>query len=221
MSQNLLELHNVSFAYPDGHPVLHDINLEIKYNDLIVVQGDSGAGKSTLLKLLNRFCDATKGRILFHDNELKQYRIDTLRSSIIYLPQLPLMIDGSIEENISFPFSFHAHRGKKYNAIKAREWLDYFQLDVPLNHEALKLSIGQRQRIALIRLMLLEPEVLLLDEPGSALDSNNKRLIEQKIEHLIDSSQITVIMASHSEINFSKNNCRFFELKDKKMSELQ
>jgi putative ABC transport system ATP-binding protein len=221
VSQNLLELQNVSFAYSGGHMVFQEINLEIKRNDLIVIQGDSGAGKSTFLKLFNRFYDSTSGRILLHDKELKGFKIDDVRSSIIYLPQLPFVVEGTIEDNLSFPFSFYAHKVKQFDPNKSREWLDYFQVDVPLKHEALKLSIGQRQRIALIRSMLLEPEVLLLDEPGSALDTNNKRLIEQKIESLINSSKITVLMATHSEVSFTGSQYRVFRLEDRRLKEKQ
>jgi putative ABC transport system ATP-binding protein len=217
MTPNLLELLNVSFSYPGYGKVLHDINLEIKRNDLIIIQGESGAGKSTFLKLFNRFCDSIQGKFIFRGRELKEYGIDEIRSSIIYLPQLPFMIEGTIEDNLSFPFSFRVHSHKTYDPVKSREWLDYFQLDIPLNQEALKLSIGQKQRIALIRSMLLEPEVLLLDEPGSALDSNNKKLIEQKIESLIESSKITVLMATHSEVGFSNADYRMFKLKDRKL----
>lgn len=217
MTPNLFELLNVSFSYPGYGNVLRDINLEIKRNDLIIIQGESGAGKSTLLKLFNRFCDSVQGRFIFRGRELKEYRIDEIRRSIIYLPQLPLMIEGTIEDNLAFPFSFHAHKHKTYDPVKSRAWLDYFQLDLALNHDSLKLSIGQKQRIALIRSVLLEPEVLLLDEPGSALDSNNKKLIERKIESLVKSSEITILMATHSEVGFSESDYRMFKLKDKKL----
>lgn len=217
MSLNLLLVDNISFSYSDGHTVLKDVTLEIGKNELVIIQGKSGAGKSTFLKLFNRFNDSTKGRILFHNREIKEYSIEDIRRSIIYLPQLPLMIEDTIEENLRFPFSFHAHKDKKYNPLKAKEWFEYFQMGMPLNHNALKLSIGQKQRIALIRAMLLEPEVLLLDEPGSALDSGNKRLIEQKIESMVESSRVTVVMATHSEVSFSGKNHHFFDIKDKKL----
>lgn len=217
MSSRVIELQNVSFAYPDEKVVLQDISLDFKKNDLIVIQGKSGAGKSTFLKLFNRFCDTSKGTILFHDKAIEEHGIEELRSSIIYLPQLPYMIDGSVEENLAFPFSFHAHRGKHYNPEQAREWLDYFQLDVSFNQGALKLSVGQRQRIALIRSILLQPEVLLLDEPGSALDSTNKKLIEKKIESLIDSSSLTVIMATHSDVTFTHHRRQSFILENKRL----
>lgn len=217
MSSKVIELQNVSFAYPDGKMVLQDISLDFKKNDLIVIQGKSGAGKSTFLKLFNRFCDTSEGAILFHGKAIEEHGIEEIRSSIIYLPQLPYMIDGSVEENLAFPFSFHAHRGKHYNPELAREWLGYFQLDVSFDQEALKLSIGQRQRITLIRSILLQPEVLLLDEPGSALDSANKKLIEQKIESLIDSSNLTVIMATHSDVTFTHHRRRSFILENKRL----
>lgn len=209
---NLLELNDVTYYYPDGAPVLQGIDLEITGKDLIIVQGASGAGKSTFLKLFNRFCDPVGGSILFRGRDLYRYRIEEIRSSIIYLPQLPFMIDRTVEDNLLFPFTFHSQKNKKYDPEKAAEWLDYFQLDIPLSHEALKLSTGQKQRIALIRAMLLDPEVLLLDEPGSSLDAANRELIDRKIEALIESSGISVIMATHSETGFSEGRYRLFSL---------
>jgi putative ABC transport system ATP-binding protein len=136
----------------------------------------------------------------------------------MYLPQLPFVIDGTVEDNLSFPFSFDAHRKQTYDRVKAGEWLDYFQLKVLLEHDALKLSVGQKQRIALIRAMMLEPEVLLLDEPGSALDSSNRKLIEHKIESLINSSGITVLMATHSAVSFEGTDYRVFALEDRRLT---
>jgi putative ABC transport system ATP-binding protein len=211
---NILELNQVSFSYPGGKPVMHEVNLEISENDLIVIKGESGAGKSTFLKLFNRFCDPDSGRVLFNNMELYEYKIDDIRSSIIYLPQLPLMIEGTVEDNLSFPFSFHAHKAKKYDRVKAAEWLEYFQLDLPPEHDALKLSTGQKQRIALIRAMLLGPRVLLLDEPGSSLDSVNKKLIDRKIETLVNSSGISVLIATHSEIGFKEGTYRLYRLEN-------
>ena len=218
LAHNLLSLNNVSFTYPGGLPVFQDVNLEIKSNELLIVKGTSGAGKSTFLKLFNRFCDSRSGEILLREKELHQYNIEQLRSSIIYLPQLPVMIDGTVEDNLAFPFQFGSHKNKKYDPVKAAEWVEYFQLNVPMNQDSLKLSIGQKQRIALIRSMLLEPEVLLLDEPGSALDNNNRRLIEQKIEHLMDTSRVTVIMATHGEVSFTDTAVRVYCLEDKKLA---
>jgi putative ABC transport system ATP-binding protein len=217
LPQPFITLHDVYFSYPDGKEVLKGVNLDVKEHDLIIIKGESGAGKSTLLKLFNRFCDASKGDVAFHNKELTQYEIDQIRSSIIYVPQQPFMISGTVQMNFSFPFSFTSHKHKHFNPDKAKEWLEYFQLNIPLNHDASRLSTGQKQRIALIRSMLLEPEVLLLDEPGSALDAANKRLIEEKIEHLINTSKVTVLMATHSEVSFKDRHYRAFRLEDNRL----
>ncbi len=209
---NIFKLHNISFSYSGGSTVFENIDLDISKKDLVIIKGESGAGKSTFLKLFNRFCSTYEGKLLFHKKDIREYGIERIRSSMIYLPQLPFMINGTVKDNLSFPFTFQSHKGKAFNSQKAGEWLEYFQLDIPFERDALQLSIGQKQRIALIRSILLEPEVLLLDEPGSALDSNNKKLIEQKIESLIDSAGITVIMATHSEVNFSDSQARFMSL---------
>jgi len=218
---HFLKLKDIAFSYDTENPVFNDINIEINRNDLIVIHGDSGAGKSTFLKLFNRFCETSQGQIYLHDKDLNDYQIDKLRSNIIYLPQMPFIIDGTVDDNLSFPFSFHAHKDKMYNSLKAEEWLSYFQLDIPLSNEALKLSVGQRQRIALIRSLLLEPEVLLLDEPCSALDKNNIRLIEQKIEDLVDKSKVTVLMATHGSVGFHRSKYRVFKLENKILRELK
>ena len=217
MPQNVITLQNVYFSYPDGKEVLRDANLYVRENDLIIIKGESGAGKSTLLKLFNRFCDPSDGNLTFHQKELTHYKIDQIRSSIIYVPQMPFMISGTVQMNFLFPFSFNSHKHKRFNPDIAKEWLDYFQLNIPLNHDASRLSSGQKQRIALIRSILLEPEVLLLDEPGSSLDTANKRLIEQKIEHLINTSKITVLMATHSEVSFTDRPYRSFRLEDARL----
>ncbi len=219
MSDNLIELNNVSFSYPGGEPVLKSINLELKKNDLLIIRGDSGAGKSTFLKLFNRFCEADNGNFLLHGKEILKYKLDVLRASIIYFPQLPVMIDGTVEENLSFPFHFNTNRNKQFDPGKAMEWLSYFQLDIPLKHDASKLSVGQKQRVALVRSILLEPEVLLLDEPFSALDNANQKLIERNIENLISSSHLTVLMATHSDVGFDKNNYRILRLKEGELCE--
>jgi putative ABC transport system ATP-binding protein len=221
MPPYIFRIQNISFSYPDGKPVFKDIDLTIKKGTLTVISGESGAGKSTFLKLFNRFNELTDGKILYHERELKDYQINEIRRSNLYLSQLPHVIEGSIKDNLSFPFSFQAHKDKRYSSDRAREWLDYFHLGISLGHEALKLSIGQRQRIALIRALLLEPEVLLLDEPCSALDSRNRRLIEQKIESLMESAGITVIMATHSEVNFSESVYSSFRLGDRRLKTLK
>jgi putative ABC transport system ATP-binding protein len=221
MHNSLFTLRDVSFNYTEGSSVLEDLNLEIGENQLCVIRGESGAGKSTFLQLFNRFCDYRNGSILYHNRDIREYRIEDIRQSIIYMPQIPHVIEGSIEDNLAFPYLFTVHRDKIFNATRAEEWLDYFQLQVSLRDDARKLSVGQKQRISLIRAMLLEPEVLLLDEPGAALDAGNKKLIEQKIDSLLQSSDVTVVMATHSDVSFPGTSYRDFEINNGMLNELK
>ena len=218
MNNVLIELQGVSFRYPDGKIILEGFDFQIMSNDLLIIQGESGAGKSTFLRLFNRFCDPTEGTIYFRGRDIREYQIERLRGSIVYLHQIPFMTEGTIEENLSFPFSFRSNAPRAFDSEKAREWLDYFQLDVPLSSRALHLSIGQRQRIALIRSMLLEPDVLLLDEPVSALDSGNRKLIEQKLEDLAVTRRGTVLLATHSNLDFTHAPVRRLFLDKGKMT---
>jgi putative ABC transport system ATP-binding protein len=216
----ILELNNVSFHYAGSRTVLHDVNLSVRRNELIIITGESGAGKSTVLKLLNRFCDYRSGNILLDGIELKKYGIAELRRSIIYLPQLPVMIDGSVEQNLSFPFTFKIHRGKTFDTVEVRKWLDHFQLNLPLHTDALTLSIGQRQRIALIRAIILRPQVLLLDEPGASLDRKNRELIDEMIASLIRNTGVTVIMATHTSEGSSYSSYRGFRVSEGRLNAL-
>lgn len=220
MSSPLLELQDVSFTYPGGETVLEEVNLYINRSDLVVIKGESGVGKSTILKLLNRFCDYEEGTILFREKDLKDYRIEELRSSIIYLPQIPITIDGTIEENLSFPFRFGAHRNKVFDRKNARNWLDFFRLDLPFNRDALNLSIGQKQRVALIRAMILMPQVLLLDEPVASLDKRNRKIIEEKVQSLTLESHITVVMVTHGNVSSTFANCRHFQISNRKLRKM-
>jgi putative ABC transport system ATP-binding protein len=215
----VFELNNICFAYPGSENVLENINLKINQNDIIIIKGDSGIGKSTFLKIFNRFSDCTEGELFFHGRKLSTYNIEEIRCSIMYLSQLPHMIDGTVEENLIFPYKFHTHSKKKFDQNRAKELFNHFHLNFPFNCDALRLSIGQRQRISLIRAILLEPEVLLLDEPGSSLDESNRRNLEKQVELLTESSRITVIMATHGEVSFKNKNCRIFNIRNRNLAE--
>ena len=216
---NLFELHNLCFAYPGSDNVLDNINLRIQQNDIIIIKGESGAGKSSFLKLFNRFNDSIEGKLLFRGKNLYEYNVEETRSSIIYLPQLPYILDGTVEENLIFPYQFHAHSKKEFNKTRARRLFDHFHLKFSIDYDALKLSIGQRQRIALIRAILLEPEVLLLDEPGSSLDEINRKNLENQVALLTESSDLTVIMATHGEVCFQNSTHRTFNIHERNLVE--
>ena len=216
---HVFELNNVYFAYQEGENVLENVNFKVRQNEILIIKGASGIGKSSFLKLFNRFNDITGGKLFFRGRNLNEYNVEEIRSSIMYLPQLPHIIDGTVEENLIFPFQFHAHSNKQFNKTRAEELFDHFHLKFSIDYDALKLSIGQRQRIALIRAILLEPEVLLLDEPGSSLDEVNLRNFENRLALLTESSGITVIMATHGDVNFQNRKHRTFNIRERALVE--
>ncbi|MBC8413809.1 MAG: ATP-binding cassette domain-containing protein [Nitrospira sp.] len=219
MADHAFELNNISYAYPEGPEVLREVSLIVRQGDLILLNGESGSGKSTLLKLLNRSLELSPGSIIYKGHDLQSYSIEQLRSTVIYLPQTPVIINGTIEDNIRFPFSFHINKTKKYLQEEARKWLSLLKISFPLNHDAHKLSAGQAQRLALIRTLMLQPEVLLLDEPGSALDQKNRKLIEQTIMDLRVSRGITVLMASHSSTMTNSSNIKICRINNGRLHE--
>ncbi len=216
---HVFELNNICFAYPNSENVLENINFKVRQNEVLIIKGESGLGKSSFLKLFNRFNDITGGKLLFRGRNLNEYNLEEIRSSILYLPQLPHLIEGTVEENLIFPFRFHAHSNKRFNKNRAAELFNHFHLKFSINYDALKLSIGQRQRIALIRAILLEPEVLLLDEPGSSLDEVNRRNLENQLSLLSESFCITVIMATHGDVYFQNRKHRTFTIREKTLVE--
>ncbi len=202
-NNEILRLENVSFRHKGGNEIFQDVNLTVNKKDFVLIKGPSGSGKSTLLHIMNRLFEPEKGMIFFRKKSIKKYDVTYLRKKICYIQQTPVMIDASIEKNLTFPFKFKSV--KKYSPPskeKIREIFDDFLLNhLKLTDSAIKLSIGEKQRIALIRGLLLEPEIILLDEPISALDDNSRNIVEGIIEKINMQNSTTVIMVTH--IGFS------------------
>ncbi|PWW83093.1 ABC transporter [Prosthecochloris marina] len=202
----LLEIESLGFSYENAFsPVFSELNLSVGQEEFIVVKGASGTGKSTLLRLICRLQAYDEGHILFKRRSIESYKPAELRRSIIYVAQIPSMIDASVRENLLFPFSF-AVNGSMAEPADARltEMLEQFYLqDVSLLQQARNLSVGQQQRIALMRALLLDPEILLLDEPTSALDAKSASMVFSIVEHLNTRQGKTIIMVTHSNRSLS------------------
>ena len=176
----LLRLENVSWRAPDGRLVLNEVSLSLAPGELAWLRGPSGGGKSSLLRLINRLAEPCDGLITLLGKPLAAWEPPQLRRRVGLLAQSPVMLTGTVEHNLSLAFGFKAALGQNppERAI-LRTALDRLALGgVELGASAQGLSLGQRQRLALVRLLLLEPQVLLLDEPVSALDPESKELVE-------------------------------------------
>jgi putative ABC transport system ATP-binding protein len=198
----LLEIRDVSFAYEKSAPLVFDhIDLTVAEGEFILVKGSSGSGKSTLLRLICRLNQPSGGSILFQGSDIRSMVPARLRSSISYVAQIPQMIDASVGENLLLPFSFAINADKSAPGTeKLREMLKKFYLeDVGLDHSAMKLSTGQKQRVAIMRALLQEPLLLLLDEPTSALDQESASMVFSIMERLSVEQRKTLITVTHSD----------------------
>jgi len=176
----LLRLEEVSWQAPDGRLVLEGVSLSLAPGELAWLRGPSGGGKSSLLRLINRLAEPSGGTITLLGKPLAAWEPPQLRRQVGLLAQSPVMLPGTVEHNLSLAFGFKAAQGRTApDRATLRGAMYRLGLQgVELGAEAQGLSLGQRQRLALARLLLLGPQVLLLDEPVSALDPESKELVE-------------------------------------------
>jgi len=195
-----LSLDRVSFAYPDSPPLLEDASLTFEPGSFTLVRGPSGAGKSTLLRLLCRLEEAQSGHIIFNDQPIEDIAPADLRRSVAYVQQMPTLLPTSIRDNLLLPFTFKANEGLEQPSNETLAgYLDSFLMSgITLHTEADTLSVGQAQRVCLIRSLLLHPRVLLMDEPTASLDAKSAQVVLDKAAEL-SVSGMTVVMISHSE----------------------
>ena len=198
----LLELRELSFGYDKGGPLVFEcLSLEVRVGELLVIKGASGSGKSTLLRLICRLNTPRSGEILFKGQHVSEITPSELRSNVTYVPQIPQMIDGSIRDNLLLPFTFvQAERKTAPDDAALERMLDAFYLNgVTLDQSANKLSVGQKQRLSIMRVILTDPDVLLLDEPTSALDAESATMVFSIIERLNTEEGKTVLIVTHSD----------------------
>ena len=199
MNIPMFRLENVSLAYRTDRFLFRNVSLEVACGDLVLLQGPSGCGKSSFLKLLNRIQEPSEGRILFEGQPLDHVPVTQLRRRVSYLHQSPVLVKASVGENLRLPFRLRAAERKEAPGdAELKEWLERYLLsDVSLEDSAGNCSVGQKQRLCLIRALLLNPEVLLLDEPTSALDRESASIVEREIVRANRKTGISVFWVTH------------------------
>jgi putative ABC transport system ATP-binding protein len=196
----LLEIRNLSFGYEGSVSLVFDaLDLTVSAGEFILIKGPSGSGKSTLLRLICRLNSPLDGDIFFQGSNITAIAPAKLRSAVSYVAQIPQMIDASVEENLLLPFSFASNAAKSVpGRDELREMLRKFYLgEVTPDQSALKLSIGQKQRLAIMRAILQDPQLLLLDEPTSALDRESASMVFSIMERLNAEQGKTMITVTH------------------------
>jgi putative ABC transport system ATP-binding protein len=186
----LFELCDVSLARGD-RLVLDSVSAEI-HGGATAIVGPSGSGKSTLLRLLNRLADPDAGAISYRDRPLDAYGPLALRREVSLVPQLPALLEGTVESNLRYAARL---AGKEPDAGRC---LAHAGLDPGFaERDVTKLSVGEQQRAMLARALTQEPAVLLLDEPTSALDHAARDAIEATLSGLRAELDISLIVVSH------------------------
>ena len=183
-----VELRNVGFRY-GNRTVLENINLEIQPGEMIGLVGPSGAGKSTLVNLICRFYDVSLGSIRVDDTDIREYAVSDYRRHIGIVLQEPFLFFGSVAENISYgnPEATRDDIIAAARAARAHEFI----LRLPDGYDSLvgergqSLSGGERQRISIARALLIDPEILILDEATSSVDTETEREIQEALDNLI------------------------------------
>ena len=161
-----------------------------------MIKGESGSGKTTMLKCLSSLLEVEGGEVIYSTD----LPIIELRRKIQYLPQLPVIFDGSVKENLLKPFSFKPYLDDvPTEEVLVEKMAGLFSEEIKLDKNAQKLSQGEKQRMALCRALLINPDILLCDEPTASLDTKSRKVVEQKIEEFARDNSKTVIFISHHE----------------------
>ena len=197
--QESIRLQNVFFGYPNRKPALNGVNLEIRRGKMVALVGESGAGKTTIIDLILGLHLPDKGLILLDGKALEEYNLNSYRDRVGYVPQEPQLFNASIKENLlwSFPKATDDDIWRACRLANAEQFVRelHDKLDTVLGDRGVRVSGGQRQRLALARAVVRKPDLLILDEATSALDSESEHLIQQAIDTL--AKEITMIVIAH------------------------
>lgn len=194
-----ITIKNLSFAYNQGEKILRNISFEIPKNKVTAIVGPSVSGKSTLFYLLERMYEVNAGNIYYGKNDISQYPLKKWRSIIGYVMQENAMINGTIEENLTYGLN-HEYTQEELNRASIMSNSKVFiekqkkGYSTIVGERGIKLSGGQKQRIAIGRALLRQPKILLLDEATSSLDSESEKLVQEAISNLIK-NRTTIVIA--------------------------
>ena len=192
-----VEFQNVSFAYEAARPILHNITFQIPAGKTVAVVGPSGSGKSTLARLLYRFYDVQQGSIHIAGQDIKSVTQTSVRKAIGIVPQDTVLFNDTVQYNIAYGQA-GASREQVEEAARAARIHDFISstpkgYETMVGERGLKLSGGEKQRVAIARTLLKNPPILIFDEATSALDSANERAIQAELQGVAKNKTTLVI----------------------------
>jgi ABC-type multidrug transport system fused ATPase/permease subunit len=205
--EGTLRFEGVSFAYPGSPPALRDIQLEVAAGSCVAILGGTGAGKSTLLHLVPRFYDVEAGRVSIDGHDVREFDVDALRRQVGVVFQETLLFRQTIAENIAFghPDADAAAIEQAARVAGAHDFIQSLPAGYAtmLAEEGLNLSGGQRQRLALARAVLVEPKLLLLDDPTTALDPETEREVLGALRRVMQGRTTLIVSNRLSALRFA------------------
>ncbi|WP_033827254.1 peptidase domain-containing ABC transporter [Bacillus andreraoultii] len=195
-----VKINDLDFRYGTRDWALKQINVTVRQGEKVALVGESGSGKTTLVKLLMNFYPLEKGEILIKDYNIQDINREALREKIAYIPQDTFFFSGTIRENLTLGVDDSIEFEEIVQACKyarAHEFINHlpFRYDTVLEEDASNLSGGQRQRLAIARAILKKPDILIMDEATSNLDSTTEKAISETIQEIC--GDITMIIIAH------------------------
>jgi ATP-binding cassette subfamily B protein/subfamily B ATP-binding cassette protein MsbA len=193
-----IRFENVSFAYNQDKPVIHDFSLDVPRGASVALVGPSGAGKTTIADLVARFYEPSSGTILLNGVPFGRIRLHSYRRLLGFVAQEIFLFDGSVAENLAYGRE-EATRDEIIAAAVQANAHDFIMelpdgYDTMIGERGAILSGGQRQRLSIARAIVADPQILILDEATSALDSESERLIQEALERL-EANRTTFVIA--------------------------
>ncbi len=202
---------NVHFQYEEGKTVLEDISFTVKSGQVVALVGESGVGKSTLIDLVSAYHFPTKGEVLIDGHDIRNINLRRLREQIAVVPQEVVLFNDTLKMNIQYG-NFEATEDEVRLAASKAHALDFIEKfpkkwEQLVGERGVKLSVGQKQRIAIARAILRNPRILVLDEPTSALDAGSEKIITESLDELMKGK--TTFIIAHRLSTVRKADCIF------------
>lgn len=217
-----IEFKDVTFSYRKGlPPVLKDFNLTIQPGENVAFVGHTGAGKSTIAKLITRFYEFQDGQILIDGQDIRSFDMNMYRSHLGIVPQQPFLFSGTIIDNIRYsrPNATREEIEAVANSVGDGEWLDTLPdgLDSDVGERGAKLSMGQRQLVSLMRVLLEKPSIFILDEATASVDPFTETQIQEALDLILEQSSSILIAHRLSTI---RNADRIIVLREGEIIEI-
>jgi subfamily B ATP-binding cassette protein MsbA len=195
--QGMVSFENVTFAYENGKPVLHEVSFDSEPGTVTALVGPSGSGKSTIISLIAAFHEPTEGVVRVDGTDLSKVRLDSYRTQLGVVLQDTFLFDGTIRENVAFsrPAAREEQILDACRIARVDEFAERFEkrYDTIVGERGVKLSGGQRQRVSIARAILADPRILILDEATSSLDSESEAAIQEGLAYLMQGRTTFVI----------------------------